>query len=78
MFTTYGKHKTKSGWALLSGANAYPPLPPPAGVYSEKSSRCLGCPYPHHGLVCGIDKDGGCLRSDMQELDAKHRMLRQQ
>ena len=33
-------------------------------------ARCVGCPYPKVGLICH-GKDGSCLRTDMQELEAR-------
>ena len=32
--------------------------------------RCEGCPYPKVGFVC-YGKDGSCLRSDVQEIEAR-------
>ena len=32
--------------------------------------RCEGCPYPKVGFVC-YGKDGSCLRSDIQEIEAR-------
>ena len=32
--------------------------------------RCEGCPYPKVGFVC-YGKDGTCLRSDVQEIEAR-------
>ncbi len=49
----------------------YAPQPPPPKVYAEHSPRCIGCPYPRHGLSCQNRDDGSCLRTDMQELEAK-------
>ena len=36
-------------------------------------SRCEGCPYPHVGFICR-DRDGGCLRTDVERLSEKHRI----
>ena len=32
--------------------------------------RCESCPYPKVGFVC-YGKDGSCLRSDVQEIEAR-------
>ena len=32
--------------------------------------RCEGCPYPKVGFVC-YGNDGSCLRSDIQEIEAR-------
>jgi len=50
--------------------NRLPQAPPK--VYHDRSVKCLGCPYPKHGLICHGGDDGSCLRTDMQELDAKN------
>jgi hypothetical protein len=36
-------------------------------------SRCKNCPYPHVGFTCR-DRDGGCLRTDVERLSEKHRI----
>jgi len=65
----------KKAAAWLSTVRSYsatglPQVPPK--VYHDRSARCLGCPYPRHGLMCHGKDDGSCLRTDMQELEAKH------
>ena len=67
------------GWRKLGGYRMpiVPPYTcyahpiPPAKVYHDRSSKCLGCPYPRHGLMCHSNDDGSCLRTDMQELEAR-------
>ena len=46
------------------------PFSEPPKVYHDRSSKCLGCPYPRHGLMCWSKDDGSCLRTDMQALEA--------
>ena len=45
------------------------PFSQPPKVYHDRSSKCLGCPYPRHGLMCWSKDDGSCLRTDMQTLE---------
>jgi hypothetical protein len=65
------------GWRRIGGART--PMPPPYGsyahpippekVYGDYSPRCIGCPYPRHGLMCQSKEEAGCLRTDMQKLE---------
>ena len=55
-------------------ASGHLPRPtPPGKIYSTRSLRCLGCPYPRHGLICWSKSSENCLRSEMQELDVNWR-----
>jgi len=38
-------------------------------------SRCENCPYPHVGFTCR-DRDGGCLRTDMEQLTERQKKRR--
>ena len=41
---------------------------PPEPVYCRQSERCVGCPYPRHGIVCW-HPDGTCLRTRMNKIN---------
>ncbi len=41
---------------------------PPEPVYCRQSERCVGCPYPGHGIVCW-HPDGTYLRTDMNKIN---------
>ena len=75
MLQTYGRHRKTTSWfPLIPTVRILPPLPPPEKVYHDREKKCLGCPYPAHGLMCHDNRpNGSCLRIDMQELDARHR-----
>ena len=47
--------------------------PEPDKAVSYKSSRCLGCPYPRHGLSCFTDLET-CLRTDMKEIERRNQV----
>jgi len=66
---------TPMQWNLSSIRVIRFPIPEPSKVYHTRSPRCLGCPYPRHGLMCHSGDDGSCLRTDMQELDAKNVLI---
>lgn len=73
--TIYGwrKHCGKNKRILLSGGKYVPSVPFPERVYHDRAPKCIGCPYPQHGMICHDGTpDGACLRTDMQQLDAKH------
>lgn len=74
MLGHYGRHRKTTTWfPLIPTGRALIPMPPPEKVYHDRSSRCIGCPYPAHGLMCHNNSlDGSCLRSDIQKLEAKH------
>jgi hypothetical protein len=46
--------------------------PEPEAVESDLFDRCLGCPYPRHGLFCWTDSET-CLRTEMEEIYEKSR-----
>lgn len=65
--------KKRAAW--LSTVRSYSAIglsQEPPKVYHDRSARCLGCPFPKHGLMCWSKDDGSCLRTDMQEMDAKN------
>ena len=38
-------------------------------------TRCESCPYPHVGFTCR-DRDGGCLRTDVEQLTERQKKRR--
>ena len=44
---------------------------PPDKTYNDRGVRCLGCPYPRHGMMCRGKDDEECLHIEMQKLEAK-------
>ncbi len=39
--------------------------------------RCESCPYPHVGFTCR-DRDGSCLRTDVERLAERQKRARKQ
>ena len=78
MFATYGTRRIGGMKKALppSYTNYAPPFQPEK-VYNDRTSFCLGCPYPRHGLACWDKDSENCLRADMQELEAKWQEKRQ-
>lgn len=73
----YGRSRKGTHYQRLYEITAIPPRNiQPSKVAHDRSSMCIGCPYPRHGLMCH-DKDGSCLRSEMRELEEKWQRERQ-
>ena len=43
-------------------------------IECDRYARCLGCPYPRHGLFCWTDENA-CLRTEMDAIYARGRRL---
>lgn len=73
MYATYGKRKYRGVMVALD-PDAYGGIHPPTPekVVSDRFSRCLGCPYPRHGLFCWTDSET-CLRTEMAEIENRSR-----
>lgn len=73
MFRYIGRCKKKEHWhPMIRADRVFASAMPDEKVYHDRAARCLGCPYPAHGLMCHDNKaDGSCLRLDLQQLDAQ-------
>jgi hypothetical protein len=71
MYALYGAKKCGGMLVPTSLCGSGRP-PEPEAVENDRSSRCLGCPYPRHGLFCWTDSET-CLRTEMEEIYAKSR-----
>jgi hypothetical protein len=71
MSTTHGWRKVGANKVPLPPYESYPHPIIPEKAVSDRTPRCLGCPYPRHGLSCHSKDSESCLRADMQELEAK-------
>ncbi len=72
MNATYGWRRHTAGRTPLPPPyTSYAHPTPPDKVYCDHSPRCIGCPYPRHGLACYGKGNGHCLREDMRALEKK-------
>ena len=70
--TTHVYRKVGGIRITLPQFQAYSQRPaPPDKIYNDRSPRCLGCPYPRHGMMCRGKDDEECLRIEMQKLEEK-------
>jgi len=72
MNTTHGYRKVSGMRIALPQLQACNQRPaPPDKTYNDRGVRCLGCPYPRHGMMCRGKDDEECLRIEMQKLEEK-------
>ena len=73
MYAIYGKKKCGgAAVALVPGGCTGIHPPTPEKIISNRFPRCLGCPYPRHGLFCWTDSET-CLRTEMAEIDRRRK-----
>jgi hypothetical protein len=71
MYAPYGA-RTR-GNAVLPPSLCVSGRPPEAEkIECDRYPRCLGCPYPRHGLFCWSDENA-CLRTEMAAIYEKSR-----
>lgn len=73
MSADYGRRRQNDKWIpQLKEDVLQTPLVSSQKVYGDFSKRCMGCPYPRHGVSCR-NADGSCLRTDMQKIELSQR-----
>ena len=75
MYAPYGVKRYGDKLLPLTKNGTTGITPPEAEkTINDISSRCLGCPYPRHGLSCFTDLDT-CLRTEMAKIYSRSRRL---
>ncbi len=73
MYAPYGTRKI-GGMALPASFCVSGRPPEPEKIECDRYPKCLGCPYPRHGLFCWSDSET-CLRTEMEAIYARNRRL---
>ncbi len=73
MYAPYGTRKI-GGMALPASFCVSGRPPEPEKIECDRYPKCLGCPYPRHGLFCWSDENA-CLRTEMEAIYARGRRL---